>query len=91
MNYMPMISGLKVVNSMDPQECFNKALETMADLKPTAEKKQYSDSKLRLLRAAYLLTKAEMLMATPPKTTDRREHKRRERSSAHKSTHTGQT
>ena len=43
-NSMPMMSGPQVGNSLEPQECFNKTLETVEDLNPTAKKNQYSES-----------------------------------------------
>jgi hypothetical protein len=53
-------------NSLDPQECFNNALETVGALETTVEKKKYSDSKLRPLRAACSLMEVEMLNNLPP-------------------------
>jgi hypothetical protein len=53
-------------NNLDPQECYNKALETVAALKPTVKKKKYSKSKLWRLKVACLLTEAEMLTDLPP-------------------------
>ena len=44
---MPMMSGPQVGNGLDPHECFNKTLETVAALKPISKKNQYSDSELR--------------------------------------------
>jgi hypothetical protein len=65
-NSMPMMAGPMAGTTLDPQECFNKALETVAALKPTAETKKYSDSELRRLRAACSLSEAEMLTNMPP-------------------------
>jgi hypothetical protein len=56
----PMMGGL------DPQECFNKALETVAALKPTTENKKYTTAELQRLRAACSLTVAEMDTCLPP-------------------------
>jgi hypothetical protein len=50
---------------LDPQECFNKALETVAALKPTAEAKTYTTAELQRLRAACSLTVAEMETSLP--------------------------
>ena len=44
---VPMMSGPQVGNGLDPHECFNKTLETVAALKPISKKNQYSDSELR--------------------------------------------
>jgi hypothetical protein len=65
-NSMPLMSETSLGNTLDPQECFNKALETVAALKPTAEAKKYSDSELRRLRAAFSLSEGEMLTNMPP-------------------------
>jgi hypothetical protein len=43
-NFMPMMMETTVRNNLDPQEYFNKALETVAALKPVAETKKYRDS-----------------------------------------------
>ena len=53
MNSMRIMSGQQVGNSFYPQYCFNKALEIVADLKLTAEKKQYSGLELRRLCAIF--------------------------------------
>jgi hypothetical protein len=46
---------------LDPQESFNKVLETVAALRPAqGETKKYSSAELQRLRAACLLTVAEM-------------------------------
>lgn len=63
---VPLVTGPVAGNNLNPQECFNKALETVAALKPTVETKKYSDSELRRLRAACSLTEAEMLTDLPP-------------------------
>jgi hypothetical protein len=65
-NSVPMMTETTMGNNLDPQECFNKALETVAALKPVAETKKYSDSELRRLRAACSLGEAEMLTNLPP-------------------------
>ena len=54
------------MGGLDPQECFNKALETVAALKPTAEAKTYTTAELQRLRAACSLTVAEMETSVPP-------------------------
>jgi hypothetical protein len=41
-NLMPTMAGPMAGNSLDPQECFNKALETVAALKPTADAKKFA-------------------------------------------------
>jgi hypothetical protein len=51
--------------ALDPQECFNKALETMAALKPSQEAKKYSQAELQRLRAACSLTVAGMEAGLP--------------------------
>jgi hypothetical protein len=65
-NSMPTVVGPMAGNTLDPQQCFNKALETVAALKPTAEVKKYSDSELRRLRASCSLSEAEMSTNLPP-------------------------
>jgi hypothetical protein len=51
--------------TLDPQSCFNKAMETIAALKPTAETKKYSVAELQRLRAACSLSVAEMATGLP--------------------------
>jgi hypothetical protein len=49
--------------TLDPQECFNKALETVAALRPVSEAmaaKKYTQAELQRLRAACSLTVPEM-------------------------------
>jgi hypothetical protein len=50
---------------LDPQSCFNKAMDTIAALKPTAETKKYSVAELQRLRAACSLSVAEMATSLP--------------------------
>jgi hypothetical protein len=65
-NAMPVGSQtLHTGATLDPQECFNKALETVAALKPTQEAKKYSTAELQRLRAACSLTVAEMATNLP--------------------------
>jgi hypothetical protein len=65
-NAMPMGSQATIAGAtLDPQECFNKALETVAALKPTLEAKKYSTAELQRLRAACSLTVAEMATNLP--------------------------
>jgi hypothetical protein len=54
------------VGGLDPQECFNKALETVAALKPVSETKKYTTAELQRIRAACSLTVAEMETCLPP-------------------------
>ena len=65
-NSMPLMPGPHAENNLDPQECFNKALGTMAALNTSSKAKKYSESELRRLREACLLTEAEMLTSTLP-------------------------
>ena len=51
--------------SLDPQTCFDKAMDTIAALKPTAETKKYSVAALQRLRAACSLSVAEMTTSLP--------------------------
>jgi hypothetical protein len=51
--------------SLDPQQCFNKAMETVAALKSGPENKKYSVSELQHLREAYLLTVGKMRTSLP--------------------------
>jgi hypothetical protein len=51
---------------LDPQECFNKALETVAALKPVQEAKKYTTAELQRIRAACSLSVAEMGTILPP-------------------------
>jgi hypothetical protein len=53
---------------LDPQECFNKALETVAALRPISEAaatKKYTHAELRRLGAACSLSIPEMESALP--------------------------
>jgi hypothetical protein len=62
-NAMPMgiVPATNTGAVLDPQECFNKALETVAALRPAqGETKKYSSAELQRLRAACSLTVAEM-------------------------------
>ena len=55
--------------ALNPQECFNKALETVAALRPPSEAtaaKKYTPAELERLRAACSLTAPEMETALPP-------------------------
>jgi hypothetical protein len=66
-NQMPMSMVVgPTMGGLDPQECFNKALETVAALKPTAEAKTYTTAELQRLRAACSLTVADMESSMPP-------------------------
>jgi hypothetical protein len=54
--------------TLDPQECFNKALETVAALRPVSEAaatKKYTPAELQRLRAACSLTVLQMETALP--------------------------
>jgi hypothetical protein len=51
--------------SLDPQMCFDKAMETIAALKPTAELKKYSIAESQRLRAACSLSVSEMTTCLP--------------------------
>jgi hypothetical protein len=54
--------------TLDPQECFNKALETVAALRPpsdVASTKKYTTAEMQRLRAACSLTSAEMETMLP--------------------------
>jgi hypothetical protein len=64
--YMAVVQTMGTMGGLDPQECFNKALETVAALKPTTEAKTYTTAKLQWLRAACSLTVAEMDTVLPP-------------------------
>jgi hypothetical protein len=50
---------------LDPQMCFDKVMETIAALKPTAETKKYSTAEMQRLRAACSLSVAEMANGLP--------------------------
>jgi hypothetical protein len=52
--------------SLDPQMCFDKAMDTIAPLKPTPKAKKYSSSELQRLRAACSLSATEMTNEWPP-------------------------
>jgi hypothetical protein len=67
-NALPMegpIAGVASA-SLDPQQCFDKAMETVAALKAAPENKKYSVSELQRLRAACSLTVGEMSTSLPP-------------------------
>jgi hypothetical protein len=65
-NQIPLgMAAGPTTGGLDPQECFNKALETVAALKPTAEAKTYTTAELQRLRAACSLTVAEMETSLP--------------------------
>jgi hypothetical protein len=54
--------------TLDPQECFNKALETVAALRPPSETgttKRYTSAEMQRLRAACSLTVPEMETSLP--------------------------
>jgi hypothetical protein len=54
--------------ALNPQECFNKALETVAALRPPSEAtatKRYTPAELQRLRSACSLTVPEMATALP--------------------------
>jgi hypothetical protein len=51
--------------SLDPQMCFDKAMDTIVALKPTPKAKKYSSSELQRLRAACSLSVAEMANGLP--------------------------
>jgi hypothetical protein len=55
-----------VPGGLDPQECFNRALETVAALKPVQEMRKYTTAELQRLRAACSLSVAEMDTLLPP-------------------------
>jgi hypothetical protein len=50
---------------LDPQQCFDKAMETVAALKASPENKKYSGSELQRLRAGCSLTVGEMRTSLP--------------------------
>jgi hypothetical protein len=55
--------------TLDPQECFNKALETVAALRPPSDSgatKKYTAAELQRLRAACSLSVADMETLLPP-------------------------
>ena len=54
-NSMPLAPGTQARESLDLQECFNKALETVAALKTADKMSYYTYSDLRCLRAACYL------------------------------------
>jgi hypothetical protein len=63
---MPAAAATITTGGLDPQECFNRALETVAALKPVAESKKYSTAELQRIRAACSLSIAEMETSLPP-------------------------
>ena len=52
-------------SALDPQMCFDKAMETIAALKPTTELKKYSIAELQRLRAACFLSVVEVATGLP--------------------------
>ena len=42
-NSMPLMSGPPADNKINPQECFNNALDTVVDLNTTSKTNKYSD------------------------------------------------
>jgi hypothetical protein len=67
-NQMPsgVASAITLGGGLDLQECFNKALETVAALKPVKETKSYMTAELQQIRAACSLSVAEMGSILPP-------------------------
>jgi hypothetical protein len=63
---MAVVQTMGTMGDLDPQECFNKALETVAALKPTEEAKTYTTAEFQRLQAACSLTVAEMDTILPP-------------------------
>jgi hypothetical protein len=64
----PGLAGGIGGQTLDPQECFNKALVTMAALRPpteTATLKRYTTAKLQQLRAVCSLLVAGMATTLP--------------------------
>ena len=63
LNSVPATELGRPAASLDPQECFNKALETVAALRPPSEAgvtKKYTPAKLQRLRAACSLSVPQM-------------------------------
>jgi hypothetical protein len=69
LNDMPAVTtGGNYGLTLDPQECFNKALETVAALRPVTEAstyKKYTPAELQRLRAACSLTVPELETSLP--------------------------
>jgi hypothetical protein len=67
-NQIPASTGQAAATAggLDPQECLNKALETVAALKPVQEGKKYTTAELQRIRAACSLLVTEMDTALPP-------------------------
>ena len=64
-NFMPLEPGPQSSKSLEPQECFNKALKTVDALKPVDKARKYTDAELRCLRDACFLTEAELMTSLP--------------------------
>ena len=64
-DFMPLATFPQPIDSLDPQECFNKSLNKLYALKTPdkAEKDTYAE--LRHLRDAYSLTDSEMITSLP--------------------------
>jgi hypothetical protein len=66
-NALPVEGPIAVAGaSLDPQQCFDKAMENVATLKAGPENKKYSVSKLQRLRAACSLAVGQMSTNLPP-------------------------
>jgi hypothetical protein len=61
----PVAAVATTGGALDPQMCFDKAMETIAALKPSAETKKYTIAELQRLRAACSLLVAEMTTDLP--------------------------
>jgi hypothetical protein len=78
---MAVVQTMGTMGGLDPQECFNKALETVAALKPAAEAKTYTIAELQRLRAACSLTvagKGHNIASVPCPSACRRTHQTRD-------------
>ena len=64
-NFMPLAPGPQSSKILEPQECVNKALKTVAALMPVDKASKYTDAELRCLRAACFLTEAELMTSQP--------------------------
>jgi hypothetical protein len=66
-NALPIDMPVNIASTggLDPQQCFDKAMETVAALKAGPENKKYSTSELQRLRAACSLTVGEMSSDLP--------------------------
>jgi hypothetical protein len=76
-----VVQTMGTMGGLDPQECFNKALETVAALKPAAEAKTYTIAELQRLRAACSLTvagKGHNIASVPCPSACRRTHQTRD-------------